>query len=177
MANFEEALKITLSDSNEGGYVNSPTDRGGETYRGISRYYHPDWDGWKVIDSKKNDLKFPKCLDKIAELQEMIRNFYHKYFWEAIKGDAINSQALAGKFFDVSVNISCYRAIRRIQTALNSLGAGLVVDGVMGDITLSKINDSDCEVLLHEFRNEVAEYYAKLNDQVHIKGWLRRLYS
>ena len=37
----------------EGGYVDDRDDRGGETYRGISRNNFPDWKGWKKIDGFK----------------------------------------------------------------------------------------------------------------------------
>ena len=40
MANFSDAYALT--SAHEGGYVNDPVDRGGETYRGIARRYFPN---------------------------------------------------------------------------------------------------------------------------------------
>ena len=37
----------------EGGYVNDPDDKGGETYKGISRKANPNWAGWISIDQIK----------------------------------------------------------------------------------------------------------------------------
>ncbi len=48
---FAEALKHTLEF--EGGYANDPADRGGETFRGISRKNWPRWSGWDLIDQVK----------------------------------------------------------------------------------------------------------------------------
>lgn len=61
MANFKIALDKVLS--REGGYINDPDDKGGETYKGISRKYNPDWKGWRIIDNtKKNILKILKVI-------------------------------------------------------------------------------------------------------------------
>ncbi len=49
MANFTQAYNLT--SAHEGGYVNDAIDRGGETYRGISRVYHSSWKGWSNIDA------------------------------------------------------------------------------------------------------------------------------
>ncbi|HBF18469.1 MAG TPA: hypothetical protein DDW81_00145 [Cryomorphaceae bacterium] len=48
MADFEWAYRHT--SNKEGGYVNDPSDYGRETYRGISRRWHPYWEGWKIVD-------------------------------------------------------------------------------------------------------------------------------
>ena len=47
MAEFKKAYDKTMG--HEGGYVHDPDDAGGETYKGISRRYHPGWEGWKVV--------------------------------------------------------------------------------------------------------------------------------
>jgi len=41
---------------NEGGYVNDPVDKGGETYAGIARNIFGSWEGWSIIDAKKISL-------------------------------------------------------------------------------------------------------------------------
>ena len=48
MADFNKAYKATMG--HEGGYVDDPADKGGETYKGIARRYNPGWGGWKQID-------------------------------------------------------------------------------------------------------------------------------
>ena len=56
MADFTKAYALTAAY--EGGYVDDPEDAGGETYRGISRRYHPSWQGWQIIDTLKNRFCF-----------------------------------------------------------------------------------------------------------------------
>jgi lysozyme family protein len=56
VSRFEEAFKVVVTD--EGGYSNNPNDRGAETYRGISRKFHPDWRGWPIVDTAKAN---PPC--------------------------------------------------------------------------------------------------------------------
>ena len=48
---FKKALEHTLK--REGCYANHGKDRGKETYKGISRKYHPKWPGWELIDEAK----------------------------------------------------------------------------------------------------------------------------
>jgi lysozyme family protein len=52
MAHFKTAYALTMG--HEGIYSNNPKDRGGETYKGIARKFHPSWEGWKAIDRMKN---------------------------------------------------------------------------------------------------------------------------
>ena len=51
MANFTQAYNLT--SAHEGGYVNDALDRGGETYRGISRVYHSSWNGWSKNEDRR----------------------------------------------------------------------------------------------------------------------------
>lgn len=66
--NFKLAFNFTMQS--EGGYVNDPKDLGGETYRGISRRFNPQWSGWSLIDKK--DFK---AADAFVE------EFYFNNYW------------------------------------------------------------------------------------------------
>ena len=69
MADFEKAFINTMGY--EGGYVYDPDDAGGETYKGISRRYHPSWPGWRIIDKVKISGGDPYSdLDDNEELEE-----------------------------------------------------------------------------------------------------------
>ncbi len=78
MADFEPIFEKVIEL--EGGYHLHTVagDRGGTTYAGIARSYHPDWAGWSKIDAGIFD----------AELTGMVRDFYRKKFWQQLKGDA-----------------------------------------------------------------------------------------
>jgi lysozyme family protein len=59
----------------EGGYVNHPNDLGGETYKGIARNAHPNWEGWKFIDQKR------------PVPEDLVRRFYYEQFWKPLRCD------------------------------------------------------------------------------------------
>ncbi len=97
---FEEALDHTLQF--EGGYANDPADRGGETFRGISRVSHPDWPGWAEIDHYKRELarrdgisnwrskanwrKLDAVTANDRDLARLVAEFYRKKFWKPFDG-------------------------------------------------------------------------------------------
>jgi lysozyme family protein len=143
MSDFKAALAITLK--NEGGYSNDATDAGGETYRGISRVYHPDWSGWAVVDAARGEPGFPDSLDDNHELGEAVAAFYKQQFWNRFMGDAIPDQALAEELFDTSVNMGVGRAVEFLQEGINLLNrnqqnyADIVVDGKFGRNTLGAL--------------------------------------
>lgn len=95
MAEFSEAYKLT--SAHEGGYVNDPVDRGGETYRGIARVHHPDWSGWERVDAQRRKADVPKRLDRDAVLQKAVKVFYKHAYWDRFKGDDVPDQALANE--------------------------------------------------------------------------------
>ena len=90
MANYKEAIAKVLK--HEGGYVNDPDDKGGETYKGISRKNWKVWSGWKIIDNSKSLANFPKCLYVNTLLNEYVIDFYKRNFWVPIGGDSIKDQ-------------------------------------------------------------------------------------
>jgi lysozyme family protein len=73
MNRFNKFIKVV--EKAEGGYVNDPADRGAETYKGISRKFHPNWPGWGVVDKHKplktnqfiNDPELDKCVEDFYE--------------------------------------------------------------------------------------------------------------
>ncbi len=139
MADFAQAY--TVIAAHEGGYVNDVDDRGGETYKGISRRFHPDWMGWKRIDAAKRDSAFPRNLGSDAYLDNMVRRFYKKQYWDKFSGDTLSDQQIATELFDVGVNMGVRRAVRFLQDSLNLLNrderdyADITADGVFGPVT------------------------------------------
>jgi lysozyme family protein len=99
--------------------------------------HHSGWDGWPLIDSGDR---------KSAELLELHRAFYLKWFWTPIRGDEINDQEMAEKIYDAAVNCGVFRAVQWAQHAANlssrepPKGQQLVVDGRMGPQTLYVLN-------------------------------------
>ena len=119
MATFDDAYK-NLSIK-EGGYVNDSDDSGGETYRGISRRYNVDWEGWKIVDNYKRKYfgkSLSKRLDNDKELQIMIKVLYKNKYWDVFELDDIPSQRIAYQMFDTCVNCGPAAAIRFAEASL-----------------------------------------------------------
>jgi len=134
MADFSKAFPIILK--NEGEYVNDPKDSGGETYRGISRRWFPNWGGWKIIDIYKKDKKLNnKNLSENKELVNLVFSFYKKEFWDKIWGDKISNQKVANLLLDSSVNIGISNAVKMSQKSF-----ALLESGKMDNILLKKLN-------------------------------------
>lgn len=116
MALFEKAFAKTVAA--EGGYVNNPNDRGGETYMGITRKNYPKLKMWATIDKLKNILSkrdLNSKLSKDGDIQKEIKEVYKKNYWTPLKLDLINSQRVANEFFDISVNCGTKAAIKSMQ--------------------------------------------------------------
>ncbi|MBC8282465.1 MAG: hypothetical protein H8E32_01520 [Nitrospinae bacterium] len=189
MPNFKKAFQKTMG--HEGGYVDDIDDRGGETYRGISRNNFEHWKGWRKIDKYKpvND-KFRKKLAEDESLQKDVRDFYKKEFWSRFKGDEISNQALAEELFDTAVNMGWRVAGRFLQQGLNllnrneSLFEDLEEDGLIGSKSiesLKKYLKNDKPELLLKLLNilQGARYIDIMRNnptqEKYARGWLNRV--
>ncbi|MDH3387000.1 MAG: hypothetical protein OEN02_03770 [Gammaproteobacteria bacterium] len=188
MANFSEAYNLT--SAHEGGYVDDPTDRGGETYRGISRVHHPSWSGWSKIDAHKARRGFPTTLDADTALQTSVKSFYKRKYWDRFLGDQIPDQRVANELYDTGVNMGVRSAARFLQNALNLLNRNqrnfedLVVDGWLGQGTLKALKqylklDRNSDALLKLLNIQQGSRYIEImeNDpsqEKYARGWLKR---
>lgn len=150
MADFKVAVESLLL--NEGGYVNDPTDPGGETKYGISKRSFPHLD-----------------IAALTELDAM--NIYRHEFW---KFESVADQDVANKLLDMSVQFGLSRAVRFLQNILN-----VNSDGIFGAITLKGVNLVDSHWLLQELRIASATAYAiaiSRNTSLvrYVNGWMRR---
>ena len=188
MAGFDEAFELT--SAHEGGYVNDPADRGGETYRGISRVHHPDWEGWGKIDAHRGKSDFPRRLDRDDGLQAAVRAFYKHAYWDRFLGDRLPDQATANELYDTAVNMGVRKAVRFLQAALNLLNrnqsdyADLVVDGWFGEQTLATLEtllrkDRDNRSLVKLMNLQQGARYVEImtsdpSQERFARGWLKR---
>jgi lysozyme family protein len=165
MSDYKSAIAKTLQW--EGGYSNDPADRGGITYRGISRKYHPNWQGWAVVDRVK-----PKRNAIIPELEDDVILFYKKNYWDKIRLDEVCNDSIAGFVFDWYVN-SGNSGIKSLQRAL-----GLQDDGIVGAKTIHAINNTDM-AMLKTARTNFFKSIARTNpsQERFLKGWLNRVNS
>ena len=133
MANFDEAYQRTLKF--EGGWVNDDNDSGKETYKGISRVYEKNWEGWKIVDAYKKKPNFPKNLEADKKLQELVKNCYRKNYWNVIWGDKIRNQKVANDLYDTAVNMGVGTSIK-----LSERQCGLKETCKMSQKLLDKLN-------------------------------------
>ncbi len=153
MADFNKAIEKTLV--NEGGYVNDPSDRGGETNYGISKRSYPNVDIQNLT---------------VADAKEI----YKRDYWDRLRADEIGSQQVAFELFDTAVNMGVRTASKLIQGCVGSHP-----DGVIGNMTLQSINNVDEELLLLRFKlAKVARYtyLAKKRpaNRKYLLGWINR---
>lgn len=189
MADFEPAFSRTLGF--EGGYSKHPSDKGGETYRGVARTYFPNWSGWPIIDRLKRSSRFPDNLKGNARLNTAVRDFYLRYFWNPIKGDQIRDQAVAIELFDSAVNMGTRRSVRFLQQALNLLNRNqkdyrdLITDGYCGPQTLNTLHtllrrDRGNRNLLKMMNVLQGCHYTRIMEnnpgqEVFARGWMKRV--
>ena len=71
----------------EGGYNNEASDRGGETFRGVSRRIWPNWPGWQMVDEVKAEGKISAQeiddhFQDNPEMQKLVEDLYLREYWE-----------------------------------------------------------------------------------------------
>lgn len=172
MADFDQAYDKTMA--HEGGYVNDPDDRGGETYKGVARKFNSKWEGWSIIDEYKTKGNFPRSLDDDQELQKMIKNFYEVGYWDTVRADDINSQAVAEALFDFGVNAGVRTSAKLAQAVVD-----VKADGVIGVKSIAAINNFDEEHFLTAFALAKIARYVHLcekrqENRKYFYGWVRR---
>ena len=137
---FDIAYEITMG--HEGHYADDPDDRGGETWKGVARNFHPSWGGWQIIDAAKTKPGFPHILKNDKVLEQEVQHFYELHFWREIMGYDIHVQDIGNELFDTAVNMGPETASRFLQRTINALNNNqrfykdIVVDGAIGSKTL-----------------------------------------
>lgn len=162
---FLSAVERVLAD--EGGYVDRPSDPGGETKFGIARR------GYPALDIKN--------LTREQAIEIYWRDWWRRYGYGALPSP------LSAKMLDLAVNVGPGQAARFLQRALRACGVGVGEDGVLGPATLTAASNANQIALLAALRSEAAGYYrllAALKRKIHVEagedfldGWLNRAYE
>ena len=148
------ALPILKS---EGGWVNHPSDPGGETNLGVTKRVWEEWVGHPV-ESMKNLTK-----DQVAPL-------YEQKYWRPCYGEVL-PRGLDLIVFSMGVNAGPGRSVKLLQSSI-----GCIPDGVIGPRTRGLICESNIATLISKFSESRREYYRSLkNFPVFGKGWLARV--
>jgi lysozyme family protein len=173
MADFNIAYEKFVKPF-EGGYVNNPNDKGGETYAGIARKFNPKWKGWDFIDFKKRTKPGEvKTNAFFPDIDYLVVDFY-KSLWNRHKLSEIKSQDVANIFFDFIVN-SGTRAIKKVQKLLK-----IKDDGIIGNQTINAINNENPAKLNNEIKKLRKNFYKNIvlrdpSQNVFAQGWKNRI--
>jgi len=166
----------------EGYYSNHSNDRGGETYQGIARKFHPSWAGWMIIDEEKRRRGTLPRNHRVADpqIEPLVTQFYKSKFWDRILLDQVKDSSMQRIIFDAYVN-SGGNGIKVLQRVLrDQFGKNIQVDGAQGRMTVAAINSVNPSQLFEAYKAARASYYnaiAKNGNEVFLRGWLNRLSS
>lgn len=145
---FTQAVHIIFKL--EGGYVNDPRDRGGETKWGISKRRFPEVD--------IQNLTQPKA----AEL-------YLKHYWVPTRCDELPA-SMRLPVFDCAVNQGVRKAVLILQKLV-----GVAQDGHMGPKTIAAAREYGSELRHHYLAERIAAYTSYDQFDVFGRGWMKRL--
>ena len=147
MTNFDTAIEILLEE--EGGWIDDPADKGGETNFGLSARQYPELD-----------------LKNITRVEAV--RIYLKDYWDGLYD--LMPLPVAVRVFILRVHTDrrgphrVRQTHRLLQRACNRIGASpkLVIDGILGRKSMSAIVGLDPERLVRAFRWVTVLYYIGL---------------
>ena len=185
MNRFDECVNVVVGF--EGGYVNDPDDRGGETNYGITA---------STLNSAKNKgwIPFSVTLQNIQI--EHAKIIYKKGYWDVVQADSL-PHPLDLIMFDSAVNHGPNAAVKLLQKSLNALlrYTELKVDGIIGPLTLRAVNDyvglgstpgtppdSNIRYLCIDVLLNRVELYSSIvnsnrSQEKFLRGWLNRVFK
>lgn len=156
MSIFESLFNRLME--HEGGYVNHPSDPGGETMWGVTKRV-------AVAHGYNGPMRqLPKATaQRIAD----------KSYWQAIHGNEL-SIAVAWQVVDAAYNHGNRQAVKFLQRAIGFTGKD--VDGLIGPKTLDAVKCMDENDIILLFNAERLEFFTNLRIwQTFGKGWARRI--
>ncbi|WP_457679454.1 putative peptidoglycan-binding domain-containing protein [Thermovibrio sp.] len=156
---FKEALKKVLQL--EGGLKlhKNPTEDL-ETYAGIYRKAHPEWDGWQYIDRGE----IPPF--------ELVESFYYNNFYKPF--EKVESEKIRDLLFETAVNLGIRQTVKLAQKVL-----GVPADGILGPITLNALSVNP-EDFARDFTIARIAFYTALANRnprrygLYLRGWVNR---
>jgi lysozyme family protein len=152
-SNFKDCLDLVLKS--EGGWVNHPSDPGGETNLGVTKAVWEEYVGHPVKTMK--DL----TKDDVAPMYEL--KYWRPCYCEVLP------RGLDFVVFSMGVNAGTGRSVKLLQQSI-----GCVPDGVIGPKTRELISSSNGANLIAKFSETRREYYRALKKPMFEKGWLNR---
>jgi len=196
MADFNKCIEVVLEMEFKSIETALSYNKGeqGLTFMGIYQGAHPALQIWDICFKKAKQLKFKvdnketmytqlnkeqlKQLSKICykdkELQDLVKKFYKKQFWDKIKGDLIKENKKALLILDFAVNAGVRTAVKKAQKIIKAK-----VDGIVGMETITKLNIADTDMFSCKYTLERVDYYNSLITKSNrfkefLHGWVSR---
>lgn len=153
MANFDILFNRLME--HEGGYINHPSDPGGETMWGVTK---------RVARANGYNGSMRQLPKSTAQA------IAHKDYWRAIKGDDLPDD-VAWQVFDAAYNHGNRNAVKFLQRAI-----GASDDGIIGPRTLAAVKAMDQNDIILLFNAERLDFYTRLRTWPTFgRGWSRRI--
>ena len=154
--NFEQCMGWLLE--HEGGFINHPSDPGGETNFGVTRAVYEQYVGRQVMDGEMEGLT-----------HDDVYPIYKENYWDAVRGDDLPS-GVDWSTFDWAVNSGKSRASKALQRIV-----GVEADGGIGPMTLQAVAEVEPEEIIKQMHYVRDKFYRSLDTfEVFGKGWVRR---
>lgn len=160
-----EGQVLRWTGVSEGGYVNDKEDPGGPTNKGVTQRVY---DGWRRMNGMETrDVRF-------ITREEADRIFIDQYF-APVWFDRLPS-GLDYAMGDYAINSGPMRAVKDLQRCLVEMGHALAVDGHMGVITMSAVQQEDPAELVYALCHRRLAFMQSLAIWPRFKnGWTRRV--
>lgn len=154
--NFDKCMTMLLA--HEGGFVDHVADTGGMTNLGVTKHTYDEYHGCDIDEEGMRNLK-------TADVEPI----YKRNYWERCRCSDLPS-GVDWAVFDLAVNAGTGRAAKLLQRAV-----GAKEDGVIGPITLMKVDSEDHTNIINRMAVYREQHYRSLsNFDVFGRGWLRR---
>ena len=154
MASFSLAIPTVLR--HEGGWCNTPGDKGGETNYGISLLAIVPREGWRPEDLGLANFN-PGCMKFLS--QQTAEGLWQRV-WGRHLLDQLADQAVATKLFDHVANFTNTKIpVAVAQLAASCAGHITKPDGVMGPDSLRAMNACDPAAIVREMCRLMDQHY------------------
>jgi lysozyme family protein len=127
-----------------------------------------------------NSAAFPQDFQRISGMDQKYRllavfQFYKSHFWNQWL-DRVDSDELAKRVFDASVNMGEGTAVKLLQSVL---WPSQVPDGLWGALTVASANKADPDTIVSGFKAARVQHYVNIAkaikyDAQYLNAWLAR---
>ena len=180
MADFDNAFNIvqSLEFSNRGNALHKNANESALTFCGLYRIYTKDLVLWNAVDkgiaSETNTKILSRQLCDNSVIMAEVKETYRREYWNKPKLNFIHSDQVAFDIFVAGVNMGQSKAVKIAQEILE-----LTPDGVIGPISIKKINECDEIKFSRQYDIKEIQYYKKLVEKNpdfrrFLAGWISR---